>query len=205
MHKSDLKVTSSRRFVATGDEPFPYPEDEKRPRATGKTRQVLGWLFLAGLIVALWPAAWGGVTGFTVVHDRAMAPAYETNDLVLTLKHSSYAVGDVIAYEAPADQTGPGGQVIRRIIAVDDGGAEPVLTTGGDNDPSADPWELTAADVTGTVTLRAPGLGSVIGGTSTVLLLAVAGLIVALAVLWPSGSRGRASRRPRPIVIRSGF
>ncbi|WP_147454007.1 signal peptidase I [Tessaracoccus antarcticus] len=167
----------------------PRHAEQQQPRTRGGVRKVLGWMLLVMLVVAIWPATWGGLTGITVVNGHSMEPAYENNDMVLTLRHSSYAVGDVVSYKVPEGQDGAGGRVIHRIIAVDDSGVQPVFTTQGDNNPSVDPWRFSTTDIVGEATLRVPRIGGAFNGSSGLMLGAVVGFAV-LVVLWPS--------RPKP-------
>ena len=156
----------------------------RNPRTLGGVRRILGWVLLVALIALLWPATWGGLFGVTVVSGHSMEPAYETNDVVLTVRQMSYEVGDVVSYKVPQGQDGAGGRVIHRIIAKDDGGAETSFTTQGDNNPSVDPWSFTTDDVVGEATLRVPRIGAAFSGSNGLLLGAVAGFAV-LVVLWP--------------------
>lgn len=181
----------------------PRHAGQQQPKTLGGARRVFGWLLLVVIVVALWPATWGGLTGITIVNGKSMEPVYETNDVVLTLRQSSYGMGDVVSYEVPAGQDGAGGRVIHRIIAVDDSGEKPVFTTQGDNNPSVDPWEFSTSDVVGKATLRVPRIGAAFSGSSGLLLGAVAGFAV-LVVLWPSRSGARKSVQ-KPTVIRSGL
>ena len=139
-------------------------------------------------MVALWPATWGGLIGITVVNGHSMEPSFETNDLVLTVRHRFYEVGDVISYKVPEGQDGAGGRVIHRIIAVDDSNTTAVYTTQGDNNTSVDPWTFTTPDVVGEAALRIPGIGAAFNGSSGLLAGAAAGLLV-LVLLWPSAPR----------------
>lgn len=166
----------------------PRRADQQQPRTRGGARRVLGWLLLVMIVVALWPATWGGLLGITVVSGQSMEPEYETNDVVLTLRHLSYGVGDVISYKVPGGQDGAGGRVIHRIIAVDTSGVEPVFTTQGDNNPSVDPWSFGPSDVVGKATVRVPRIGVAFSGSNGLLLGAVAATAV-LVVLWPSRPR----------------
>ena len=194
---------SSGGAKSAAGERSPRHADQQQPRTRGGAQRVFGWLLLVVIVVALWPATWGGLTGITIVNGKSMEPVYQTNDLVLTLRQTSYGVGDVVSYEVPAGQDGAGGRVIHRIIAVDDSGEEPVFTTQGDNNPSVDPWKFSTTDVVGKATLRVPRIGVAFSGSSGLLLGAVAGFAV-LVVLWPSGSRARTSAQ-KPTVIGSGL
>ena len=172
---------------------------DQQPRARG----VLGWLFLVVVIVALWPATWGGLTGITVISGNSMEPVYGINDVVLTLRQSTYVVGDVVSFTVPEGQEGAGGDVIHRIVAVDASGEQPVFTTQGDNNTSADTWKLSITDVVGRAVLRVPRIGVAFTGSSGLLLGAAAGL-TALVTLRPSRPSARKSAQ-KPTVIPSGL
>ncbi|MEO7589458.1 MAG: signal peptidase I [Arachnia sp.] len=159
--------------------------DQQSPTKRRGVRRVLGWPLLIVMIVALWPATWGGLTGVAVVTGNSMERVYDPNDVLLTLRQSAYAVGDVISYKVPMDQDGAGRSVTHRIVAVDDSGEGPMFITQGDSNPSVDPWMVKAADITGKAVLRIPRIGSAFSGSAGLLLGAVAGLAV-LVVLGTS-------------------
>lgn len=164
---------------------IPARAHPKTQRTLGGVRRVFGWALLVGLIALLWPATWGGLFGVTIVSGFSMQPAYETDDVVITMRQFSYDVGDVISYKVPEGQDGAGGRVIHRIINKDSNTAEPSFTTQGDNNPSVDPWVFTADDVVGEAMLRVPRIGAAFSGSNGLLVGAVAGFAV-LVVLWPS-------------------
>lgn len=168
---------------------IPARAHPKEQRTLGGVRRIFGWALLAGLIALLWPATWGGLFGVTIVSGFSMQPAYETDDVVITMRQLSYDVGDVISYKVPEGQDGAGGRVIHRIIATDNSTAEASFTTQGDNNPSVDPWIFTADDVVGEAMLRVPRIGVAFSGSNGLLVGAVAGIAV-LVVLWPSKPTG---------------
>lgn len=206
-HGLDHRFEGNTRLTGQlpGDSHAHHNAEPRRRRTNWNTPRVIGWLILAAVTLALWPVAWGGIIAFGVVDGRAMEPSYQSNDLVATLRHSTYAVGDVISYEVPAGQNGAGERGVHRIITVAGSGASAVFTTKGDNAPSADPWTFGATDVTGSVVLRIPHIGSVVGESSKVILGAVGG-VGALVVLWSSRPGGNSAiRGPRRTTISSGF
>lgn len=190
----------SEEAGAMGAHTRAHPREQ---RTLGGVRRILGWVLLVVLIALLWPATWGGLVGVTIVNGQSMEPAYETNDVVLTVRQMSYEVGDVVSYKVPQGQDGAGGRVIHRIIAKGDGGADTSFTTQGDNNPSVDPWSFTTDDVVGEAALRVPRIGAAFSGSNGLLLGAVAGVVV-LVVLWPSRPGAHKSAQ-KPTVIRSGF
>ena len=145
------------------------------------------WAILVGAIVlALWPAHLGGVTGFTVVNGHSMEPTYVTGDLVLTLQQSHYEVDDVISYVVPEGQPGEGGRVIHRIIEQQGSANAPQYLTQGDNNAEADPWIIAPTDIVGRARGHLPGLGRLLGSNSYPLMVAGAAAVIVLVFLWPS-------------------
>jgi signal peptidase len=96
---------------------------------------------LGGWYVTLGPTAFGGPAAYVEVSGHSMDGTYKTGDLILTQAQDSYAVGDIVTYKVNGNQ-----QVIHRIIGGD--GAKG-YTMQGDNNPDADPWRPTDADVVG--------------------------------------------------------
>ena len=88
-----------------------------------------------------------------------MVPAYRAGDLVITREHSTYHVGEVIAFQVPRGAPGAGLHVIHRIIARTPDG---LYVTMGDNRDSVDPWQLSGRDVIGSVAIHVPYVGSVV-------------------------------------------
>ena len=173
----------------------PAPASRRAPRGAwsnkhSSQRIILrnaGSAFLLILIVvALWPASLGGVTGFTVVQGQSMEPTYVTGDVVMTLQHQSYDVGNVISYVVPEGQPGEGGRVIHRItenIGTED---DPQYLTQGDNNAELDPWVIAPEDIVGHALGHIPGLGRVLGTNSYPLIIAGAAAVIVLIFLWPS-------------------
>src|SRR5690606_17163844 len=95
-----------------------------------------------------------------LVSGTSMEPELHTGDLVVLRPRDHYRVGDIVAYEVPADQPGGGHQVIHRIIAEGDG----TYVLQGDNRTEVDPWTITDDDIIGTVAVS-------VGGISTPLLV----------------------------------
>jgi signal peptidase I len=99
------------------------------------------------------PESLGGRAGYVLVSGQSMEPRYHTGDLVLVQRHSSYRVGQVIAYRVPKGDPMAGAQVIHRIIG---GDAKGGFVVQGDNRTQPDVWRPKAADVVGAKTLRIP-------------------------------------------------
>lgn len=167
----DLATSASERTTA------------ERTRAH-RVRSVLGWVLVAVAAILLWPAQWGGLTGLTIVSGQSMEPTYYTGDLVVTWRQADYAPGDIVSYTVPADQPGGGGHVIHRIVTAEPGPSGTVYTTLGDNNPAADQWAITAADITGTTILHVPGLGRVLGPAVLPIIAAAALGGIVTVLLW---------------------
>ncbi|MGV8845771.1 signal peptidase I [Tessaracoccus sp.] len=208
-----LQITHPLEERASGGARIPETEwdlsdEPPRPMKQGG-RTPLGWPLLVLLIVVLWPAAWGGLTGVSVVNDTSMESVYDTNDVVLTLRQSSYGVGDIVSYTVPKGQGGSGERIIHRIVAVDNSADEPTFSTQGDNNPSVDPWKISTPDVVGKAVLHAPRMGAAFRGVTGLLLGAFSGIVV-LVAFRPSRSRAgkpthKANDQPLPIGHRSGL
>lgn len=138
------------------------------------------------IVIALWPANLGGVTGFTVVQGQSMEPTYVTGDVVMTVQRPSYDVGDVVSYVVPEGQPGEGGRVIHRITENIGTDTDPQYVTQGDNNAELDPWIIAPKDIVGNALGHIPGLGRVLGANSYPLIIAGAAAIIVLIFLWPS-------------------
>lgn len=160
-----------------------HRDHEPRSSAGRRLRSAASWALVLAAAVLLWPAQWGGLVGLTIVNGQSMEPNYTTGDLVVTWRQSSYEVGDVISYTVPDGQDGAGGHVIHRVLTVD-GTDELTYTTMGDNNPTADQWLLTAADVTGVEVLHLPGVGLVLSPAVLPYILAAAIGGIVTVLLW---------------------
>ena len=108
---------------------------------------VLGWAFV------LRPQSLGGPAGYVLVSGHSMLPRYHTGDMVLVERHSSYHVGEVIAYHVPKGDPMAGAQVIHRIIG---GSPKTGWIVQGDNRTAPDVWRPKDADVVGAKAVRIP-------------------------------------------------
>jgi signal peptidase I len=99
------------------------------------------------------PQVLGGRAGYVLVSGQSMEPRYHTGDMVLVERHSSYRVGDVIAYHVPKGDPMAGAQVIHRIIG---GDGVRGFVVQGDNRTGADTWRPKNADIVGSEALRLP-------------------------------------------------
>ena len=102
--------------------------------AVERTNKVAG-IALAVLVCLFWvqflrPQSLGGNAAYVLVSGKSMLPRYHTGDLVLVEKHSSYHVGQLIAYRVPKGDPMAGAEVIHRIIG---GSATKGFIVKGDN------------------------------------------------------------------------
>ncbi|HEY1118095.1 MAG TPA: S24/S26 family peptidase, partial [Acidimicrobiales bacterium] len=143
--------------------------------------------------------------GVTVVSGPSMLPTYESGDLVVTWRSSTYAAGTPVVYAIPDEDVGAGLNVVHRIVVQRPDGR---FITQGDNNDHVDPWQPTVSDVRGQVVLRVPRGGIALRWFgSPVVLALISGLLAgASAFGWagrggggppPPGGGAGASRRHR--------
>lgn len=150
----------------------------------GRVRAVVGWLVCIGLVLAIWPATFGGWLSLTIVSGTSMQPTHFTGDMVIGWRTSDYQPGDVVVYTIPEGEQGEGYQIIHRLQSVDPDGA---WTVRGDNRSAADPWHPTSRDILGEEVFAIPGAGNGLKFLPIVLAL-VAGVCVTIG-LWPRKRR----------------
>lgn len=121
----------------------------------------LGWYFLA-------PAAVGGTASYVVTSGTSMLPTITGNGLVITRSHTSYHIGEIVAYHNRELRQ----VVLHRIVGRD--GARYIFK--GDNNGFTDPYHPTAADIVGAkwlywqsggrllLNLRTPWVGALLLG-----------------------------------------
>ena len=129
-----------------------------KPRSIPRTIANVVGLILTIAAVVFWvmflrPQSLGGSAAYVLVSGHSMLPRYKTGDLVLVEKHSSYHVGEVIAYHVPKGSPVAGAQVIHRIIG---GNGKTGFIVKGDNRTAPDVWHPTNKDVVGAKALRIP-------------------------------------------------
>jgi signal peptidase len=113
-------------------------------------------LVLAGCVfwaMFLRPQSLGGSAGYVLVSGHSMNPLYHTGDMILVRRHSSYKIGDIIAYKVPKGDAMAGAQVIHRII-----GGNPThgFVVQGDNRTAPDVWRPKQGDIVGSAALQIP-------------------------------------------------
>lgn len=179
----------SRDLVDAEPDSPPAPGPRHARRRRDRVRSVVHWILFIACVLVLWPAKWGGFTGLIIVQGQSMEPTYSTGDVVITLRQSTYEVGDVISYAVPDGQPGAGANVIHRVYSVDTSGEFPIYTTIGDNNDTADQWAIPPENVRGAAITVIPGLGTIITPAMLPYVLAgCVGLIVTV-VLWTSSPR----------------
>lgn len=157
---------------------------------------VLAAVIACALLV--WPGFLHGGTAYVIVSGNSMDPTLHGGDLVLTVRRSSYDVGDVVAYRIPKGQPGAGVLVIHRIVG---GSASSGYIMQGDNRAGRDPWRPRPRDVVGAQGLSVPRLGLALVYLRTPIGLAgLAGILTALFILVGSGTDGS----PKPAAAKGG-
>jgi signal peptidase I len=113
-------------------------------------------LVIAGCVfwaMFLRPQSLGGSAGYVLVSGHSMNPLYHTGDMILVRRHSSYKIGDIVAYKVPKGDAMAGAQVIHRIIG---GNATHGFVVQGDNRTAPDVWRPKQGDIVGSATLQIP-------------------------------------------------
>jgi signal peptidase I len=154
-----------------------------------RTRLVTGATVL--LLAAVWliagPAQLGGRTTYVATHGISMEPRFDTGDLALVRPAADYRVGDVVAYRSAALRR----VVLHRIIGRD--GDRYVFK--GDNNDFVDPIHPQRSELIGTLWVRVPRGGMVLGWLHVPAIAALLCGAVALLVVWPARRRRRRDRR----------
>jgi signal peptidase len=127
-------------------------------RAMLKRTWSIGSIVLLIAACAFWamflrPQSLGGSAGYVLVSGHSMNPLYHTGDMILVRRHSSYTIGDIIAYKVPKGDAMAGAQVIHRIVG---GNATKGFVVQGDNRTAPDVWRPKNGDIVGSATLQIP-------------------------------------------------
>lgn len=143
---------------------------------------------LAG-VAFMWPRPLGGNVTYVKVSGQSMEPRLHSGDLVVVRRHSTYRVGDVVAYRIPRGQFAAGLIVIHRIISIS---PDHRFRTQGDARARPDAWTPGPGDVVGVQWLVIGGIGTDVERFDTPFVLAgVLGLVAA------SGAFGLVTRAER--------
>ena len=139
------------------------------------------------LILAIWPAQFGGRFAVTIVAGNSMEPTYMLGDAVVTWKEPA-GVGDVVLFRVPEGEFGEGNLVIHRVVGHDGSG----WVTKGDNSYGRDTWTISDNDILGVAKFDLPHSGRVLAITrSWVFIAGLGGLAIAMFI-WPD------NHEPRP-------
>lgn len=111
-----------------------------------RIRGIVAWAAVVVIVLLAWPVRLGGHLGVVVVSGHSMDGTYHTSDLVLTWKHDTYRVGDIVVYRVPVGELGQGLRVVHRII---DGNDKTGFVTQGDNRKTPDIWLPQTSDIEG--------------------------------------------------------
>ncbi|HEY0216342.1 MAG TPA: signal peptidase I [Cellulomonas sp.] len=148
---------------------------------------------LTVVVVAVAVASRVGLLGLEVVTSGSMVPALQVGDLLVThrVPADEARVGDVVTVLRPDGQ-----QVTHRVLATradpeGDGGSR-LITLRGDDNSTTDPVPY-AVDTVAMTLVRLPVVGGVLHRLTQppTREIAIATLaVLAVLVLWPTGSRG---------------
>lgn len=136
-------------------------------------------VFLA-LLGAIWwlilPPQLGGRTTLFTTAGVSMEPHLHTGDLAILRKHSSYKVGDVVAFHSRTLNA----TVLHRVIAVENG----TLTTQGDNNTWTDTDRPKKSQVIGRLDAHYEGLGVITQWLAMLPVRILGALLVGISVFF---------------------
>jgi len=111
----------------------------------------LGFIFAYAIIYGL-GVALNTSTPVVAVFSESMVPVLNKGDMIFVHNNGEFEVGDIVVYETSQAPY----PIIHRIIEVDDN----TISTKGDANPVADPWNPTPiSDVHGKASIKLPLLG----------------------------------------------
>lgn len=165
----------------------------------------LGLLFLVLIVAfAMVLARGAGLTGRTalIVSGPSMEPAVSRGSAIIVepVPEDSLDVGDVVSI-----RVGPGQAVFtHRIVRIVDRPDGRWIETKGDANAAPDPSFVPVAAVLGRVVIAVPGLGYVLIALSSPagvgLVVGLAGILLALTLLFEDAEASQANRRPAATV-----
>jgi signal peptidase len=180
--------------MSTVERPFPHTPRARLAWRLGWRRalRLTGWVVVAA-IVASWalllrPQFLGGPAAYVVVSGVSMEPTLANGDLVVVHRQGRYRVGDTVVYRVPEGETGAGSLIVHRIIG---GSATSGWIVQGDNKDVPDLWRPTSSEVVGSLWVRVPGAGSLLGQAMSPLALASLSTMLALLLGVPAVLAGR--------------
>ncbi|WP_433200388.1 signal peptidase I [Dactylosporangium sp. CS-047395] len=132
---------------------------------------------------------------FLPILTGSMTPYSPTGSLVMTVPVDAAQIhtGDVIAFRPPAPFVVNGGRpVMHRVQSIGTAAGKPFMTTKGDANQQADPWQVSLdGGQFRKAVFVVPHVGRIFaGGTRSTLMLLVGGAAVTMGV--------RSLRRPAP-------
>lgn len=197
LHSRPRRTAGERSDVTIA---APVPEShnpDSGPGSRPRRTSWIGWAGTAVVVAAMWPATIGGLTGFSVVERAPEGSLMAGGDLVVSLRQSGYAVGELVAYERPlaesaSDAPGEDRRAVGRVadvVSTPSGVAYVVADTA---DGPASGEAVSSADVVGRVVMRIPGAGYALDPVVVPYATAAVAGTVAFVVL-------RLARRGRPL------
>ncbi len=180
------------------------PSSRRLPTAGGgrsRTRRLVAALAAVAALGAFWlflaPVELGGSTDYVATYGISMEPRFHTGDLAIVRAHSTYQVGQVVAY----DNLELGRVVLHRII----GRIGDRYVFKGDNNNFIDPFHPTRSELIGELWVRVPRGGLVLSWVRAPGHAAVvSGLAVVFVLLLGGGSASRRRRRTAPRTPSAG-
>ena len=166
----------------------------------GVTRKFSYVLVVLALLLAMLVIAQKVVNPFKVVTSNSMWPQIREGDAIILkeVEPRNLKPGDVVVFTDPGirDQL-----VIHRVVEVDTGKYNTILTTKGDSNPVGDVSKVTAGQVVGGVALNIPRFGSFLDFMSRprgyIACIAIPGA-VALSLVFLLGI-GETAEKKKPV------
>src|SRR5688500_10417422 len=141
---------------------------------TSRTRKIGSAALLFTFAAAAWfflaPPVLGGSTTYTITTGNSMEPLLHEGDLAVVKERSTYAIGDVVAY----DSADLGRTVLHRIIGRDGDS----FAFKGDNNDFIDPEHPGTDRLIGSMWFHVPKLGTVFAALRSPVGLAASGLVL---------------------------
>ena len=154
-----------------------------RTRKTGSAALLLTFIAAAWFFLA--PPVLGGSTTYTITTGNSMEPLLHEGDLAVVKERSTYAIGDVVAY----DSADLGRTVLHRIIGRDGDS----FAFKGDNNDFIDPEHPATDRLIGSMWFHVPKLGTVFAALRSPVGLSASGLVL----IFLSSGMFAARRRKR--------
>jgi len=130
------------------------------------------------LIATVFPVT--GNIKLMTVKSGSMEPAIKMGNIVATRPASNYEIGDIITYREFGEKKP---SITHRIYEIESKNGQPLYTTKGDANESADSTKVPQKDVVGKVFLNIPYLGYVINFIRTPIGFILIVIIPTLAII----------------------